>query len=98
MIISGSADNTATGVKRTKGFMAELTLSINHDHEPRFAKDDNCSRKTIRRIVREITSGSEGNLYAGHREKVGVCKILKKYELEKKIKVTADYEERIRRI
>lgn len=42
MIISGSADNTAT-VKRTKGFMAELSYHYPSITimEPRFAYDDN---------------------------------------------------------
>lgn len=93
MIISGSADNTAT-VKRTKGFMAELSYHYPSITimEPRFAYDDNWVAGKLLEEQLEITPDLKG-IYMPAQGESGVCKILKKYELEKKIKVIVhDYE------
>lgn len=93
MIISGSADNTAT-VKRTKGFIAELSYHYPSIKilEPRFAYDDNWVAGKLLEEQLEITPDLKG-IYMPAQGEIGVCKILKKYELEKKIKlIVHDYE------
>lgn len=93
MIISGSAGNTAT-VKRTKGFIAELSYHYPSIKiiEPRFAYDDNWVAGKLLEEQLEITPDLKG-IYMPAQGESGVCKILKKYELEKKIKVIVhDYE------
>ena len=103
MIISGSADNTAT-VKRTKGFIAELSYhypsitiicKIINNEIPSYTiyEDDNnwVAGKLLEEQL-EITPDLKG-IYMPAQGESGVCKILKKYELEKKIKVIVhDYE------
>lgn len=93
MIISGSADNTAT-VKRTNGFVGELKQHYPQIEvmEPRFAYDDDWVAGKLLEEQLEITPDLKG-IYMPAQGESGVCKVLEKYEMDKKIKVIAhDYE------